>query len=193
MTKTLIIDNYDSFTFNLFQMLGELGANPVVFRNDELTVAAIRELSPSHIVISPGPGIPSDPKYFGVSLEAIHEFESTPILGVCLGHQGICYAFGGKVIRAPRVMHGKTSEIIHDKKNLFRGIDSPLIGMRYHSLIAEKKSVPRELKVTASEKRSGMVMAVEHRSRPLFGIQFHPESVGTVMGKKILKNFIATK
>lgn len=189
--KTLIIDNYDSFTFNLFQFLGELKANPIVFRNDELTLEKIRELAPTHIVISPGPGRPDDPEYFGVNTAVIREMTTTPILGVCLGHQGICHAFGAKVIRAPRVMHGKTSEIVHDKKNLFRGIKSPLVGMRYHSLIVERKSIPRELKITASEKNSKIVMAVEHISRPLFGIQFHPESIGTPSGKRILGNFLA--
>ncbi len=190
--KTLIIDNYDSFTFNLFQILGELGANPIVHRNDELSLEKIREINPTHIVISPGPGIPSDSKYFGINLEVIHEFTKIPILGVCLGHQGICYAFGGKVIKAPKIMHGKTSLISHSKKRLFKGISSPLEGMRYHSLIVERKSLPQELKITAEEKKSGIVMAVEHVSRPLFGIQFHPESVGTLAGKKIMKNFLAS-
>ncbi|MCF7846121.1 MAG: aminodeoxychorismate/anthranilate synthase component II [Candidatus Peribacteraceae bacterium] len=189
--KTLIVDNYDSFTFNLFQFLGELKANPVVFRNDELTLSKIREIQPTHIVISPGPGRPDDPDYFGVNAAVIQEMTDTPILGVCLGHQGICHAYGGKVIRAPKVMHGKTSEIIHNCKGLFRGIKSPLIGMRYHSLIAERKSIPRDFQITASEKKSNIVMAVEHRKRPLFGIQFHPESIGTPAGKKILANFLA--
>jgi len=191
LKKTLIIDNYDSFTFNLFQFLGELGANPIVFRNDELTLAKIRQIRPSHIVISPGPGRPDDPEYFGINLKIIREFATTPILGVCLGHQGICYSFGGKIVRASAVMHGKTSEIIHDKKGLFRGIQSPLVGMRYHSLIVERASIPPELKITAFEKKSKIVMAVEHISRPLFGIQFHPESIGTPTGKKILANFLA--
>lgn len=202
--KTLIIDNYDSFTFNLFQYLGELKANPIVFRNDELTLEKIRELQPTHIVISPGPGRPDDPEYFGINAAVIRELVDTPILGVCLGHQGICHAFGGRVVRASQVMHGKTSEIVHDKGfsnppkspftkgGLFRGIASPLIGMRYHSLIVERASIPREFNITATEKKSRIVMAVEHRSRPLFGIQFHPESVGTPAGKKILKNFLAT-
>lgn len=189
--KTLIIDNYDSFTFNLFQFLGELGGQPVVFRNDELSLEKIRALHPSHIVISPGPGRPDDPEYFGVNSAVIREMTTTPILGVCLGHQGICHVLGGKVVRAPQVMHGKTSEIIHDQKSLFRGIENPLIGMRYHSLIVERESLPLELKITAFEKQSKIVMAVEHVTRPLFGIQFHPESVGTPSGKKILANFLA--
>ncbi|MFH0776338.1 MAG: aminodeoxychorismate/anthranilate synthase component II [Patescibacteria group bacterium] len=189
--KTLIIDNYDSFTFNLFQYLGELGGNPVVFRNDELTLEKIRELQPSHIVISPGPGRPDDPEYFGINAAVIRELKQIPILGVCLGHQGICYVLGSRVIRAPEVMHGKTSEIVHNQKNIFRGIENPLVGMRYHSLIAERASIPVELQITAYEKNSKIVMAVEHIKRPLFGIQFHPESVGTPSGKKILANFLA--
>ncbi|MFH0833839.1 MAG: aminodeoxychorismate/anthranilate synthase component II [Patescibacteria group bacterium] len=188
--KTLIIDNYDSFTFNLFQYFGELGANPVVHRNDELTLAKIQEIAPTHIVISPGPGRPDDPEYFGINSAVIRELKTTPILGVCLGHQGICFVLGGKVIRAPQVMHGKTSEIVHDGKGLFRGIRSPLVAMRYHSLIAERKSVPSELAITAFEKNSKMVMAVQHKTRPLFGIQFHPESIGTPTGKQILQNFL---
>ena len=190
--KTLIIDNYDSFTFNLFQYIGELKGNPIVKRNDELTLAEVEKIKPTHIIISPGPGRPDDPDYFGICLEVILNLSSTiPVLGVCLGHQGICYAFGGKVVRAPKIMHGKTSLIHHDKKGLFHGIKSSLIGMRYHSLIAENKSVPRCLRVTAIEKKSGIVMAVQHVDRPLFGIQFHPESIGTPDGKKILKNFLS--
>lgn len=188
----MIIDNYDSFTFNLFQLLGELNGNPLVLRNDELTIPQIRKIAPTHIVISPGPGIPSDEKYFGINLKIIREFTTTPILGVCLGHQGICHAFGGKVICAPKVMHGKTSQISHNKKGLFRGIPSPLEGMRYHSLIVDRKNLPAELQITAEEKNSKIVMAVQHFSRPLFGIQFHPESIGTSAGKKILQNFLLT-
>jgi len=191
LKKTLIIDNYDSFTFNLFQLFGELRANPIVRRNDELTIPQIRKINPTHIVISPGPGIPSDEKYFGINLKIIREFTTTPILGVCLGHQGICYAFGGKVICAPKVMHGKTSPITHNQKGLFHGIPSPLEGMRYHSLIVDRKSIPSELRITAEEKNSKIVMAVQHSDRPLFGIQFHPESIGTSAGKQILQNFLA--
>jgi len=191
--KTLIIDNYDSFTFNLFQMLGELGANPIVRRNDELSLSEIKKLKPSHIVISPGPGVPSDAKYFGINSEVIKKLTNIPILGICLGHQGICHVLGGKVVRAPEIRHGKTSQISHDKKGLFQGISSPLEGMRYHSLIAERKSIPSELKISAEEKKSKIVMAVQHKERPLFGIQFHPESVGTPTGKKILGNFLKSK
>lgn len=192
--KTLIIDNYDSFTFNLFQYVGELGGNPLVKRNDEIDLSEIEKLNPTHIIISPGPGRPDDPEYFGVNRDVILNLAPrVPTLGVCLGHQGICHVLGGKVIRAPEIMHGKTSAIQHDGRGIFRGVKNPLTGMRYHSLIAEKKSVPRELKITATEKESGIVMAVEHRKIPLFGIQFHPESIGTPEGKKILKNFLAVK
>lgn len=189
--KTLIIDNYDSFTFNLFQFIGELKGCPVVFRNDELSLEKIRALRPSHIVISPGPGRPDDPEYFGVNSAVIREMTDTPILGVCLGHQGICHVLGGKVVRAAQVMHGKTSAISHNQKGLFRDIASPLTGMRYHSLIVERASLPPELTITACEEKSKIVMAVEHVARPLFGIQFHPESVGTPAGKKIIANFLA--
>jgi anthranilate synthase component II len=189
--RTLIIDNYDSFTFNLFQMLGELKGNPVVYRNDELDLAKIRKINPTHIVISPGPGRPDDVNYFGVNLKVIRKLNEIPILGICLGHQGICYAFGGKIIKAPKVMHGKTSKIIHKSKGLFRGIRSPLEGMRYHSLIVDHKSITQELSIVAEEKTSGIIMGVQHNTRPLFGIQFHPESIGTLSGKKILKNFLA--
>ena len=201
--KTLIIDNYDSFTFNLFQYIGELKGNPVVRRNDEISLTEIAQLAPTHIIISPGPGRPDDPDYFGVNLEVIHQLSTKiPTLGVCLGHQGICYAFGGKVIRAPQIMHGKTSQIKHDKVGLFKNLKNPLTAMRYHSLIIEKKSVPKCLKITATSPSSPpvkgglggvVVMAVQHETSPLFGIQFHPESIGTPAGKRILKNFLAVK
>lgn len=191
--KILIIDNYDSFTFNLFQLLGELRANPIIKRNDEVSLQEIREINPTHIVISPGPGIPSDSKYFGINLKIIREFTTVPILGVCLGHQGICHAFGAKVICAPKVMHGKTSQIFHNSKDLFHGIKNPLEGMRYHSLIVERKSIPPELEITAEEKRSKIVMGIKHKKFPFFGIQFHPESAGTSTGKQILKNFLFSK
>lgn len=189
--KTLIIDNYDSFTFNLYQYIGELGGNPVVLRNDAVTVDGIKRLAPTHIIISPGPGDPADPVYFGVNREVIlHLSAVIPTLGVCLGHQGICSVLGGRVIRAREVMHGKTSEITHDGTGLFAGIQSPMTVMRYHSLIAEKASIPAELRVTAMEESDDIVMAVQHRTRPLFGVQFHPESIGTPEGKKILRNFL---
>jgi len=189
--KTLLIDNYDSFTFNLYQYLGELHANPIVKRNDELTIAEIEKLKPTHIVLSPGPGRPDDVAYFGVCLEVILNLsEKIPVLGVCLGHQGIAHAFGGKVVRAPQVMHGKTSVITHTGKGIFRNLPNPIEGMRYHSLVAEEKSFPAMLEITAREKESGLIMGLQHRSRKLFGIQFHPESIGTPQGKKILENFL---
>lgn len=189
--KTLLIDNYDSFTFNLYQYLGELQANPIVKRNDELTIAEIEKMQPTHIVLSPGPGRPDDVAYFGVCLEVILNLsEKIPVLGVCLGHQGIAHAFGGKVIRAPQVMHGKTSVITHTGKGIFRNLPNPIECMRYHSLVAEEKSFPPMLEITAREKESGLIMGLQHRSRKLFGIQFHPESIGTPMGKKILENFL---
>jgi anthranilate synthase component 2 len=190
---TLIIDNYDSFTFNLYQYLGELKANPVVCRNDKITLEEIKKLKPTHIVISPGPGRPDDPDYFGVCLSAIRELgTTTPLLGVCLGHQGIVYAFGGKVVPAPQIMHGKTSLIYHDGKNLFRGIRNPCEGMRYHSLVGAKAPWPKDLKITARTK-DGVIMALQHKKYPIYGIQFHPESVGTPEGKRILKNFLNVK
>jgi anthranilate synthase/aminodeoxychorismate synthase-like glutamine amidotransferase len=192
--KTLIIDNYDSFTYNLYQYIGELGGNPVVKRNDAVTVAGIRELAPTHIIISPGPGDPADPAYFGVNREVILELsKSIPTLGVCLGHQGICFVLGGRVVRAEEIMHGKTSEITHDGTGLFAGIASPMTVMRYHSLITEKASIPAELRITALEKKSDIVMAVAHKTRPLYGVQFHPESIGTPAGKKLLSNFLNLK
>ncbi|MDD3066578.1 MAG: aminodeoxychorismate/anthranilate synthase component II [Candidatus Gracilibacteria bacterium] len=189
--KTLLIDNYDSFTFNLYQYLGELHANPIVKRNDELTIAEIEKMKPTHIVLSPGPGRPDDVAYFGVCLEVILNLsEKIPVLGVCLGHQGIAHAFGGKVIRAPQVMHGKTSVITHTGKGIFRNLPNPIEGMRYHSLVAEEKSFPAMLEITAREKESGLIMGLQHRNRKLFGIQFHPESIGTPNGKQILTNFL---
>jgi anthranilate synthase/aminodeoxychorismate synthase-like glutamine amidotransferase len=185
-TMILVIDNYDSFTYNLVQYVGELGITLKVHRNDAVTVEEIREMSPSHIIISPGPGTPSDG---GISLDVIREFHQTiPILGVCLGHQCIGAAFGGIVDRAPRLMHGKTSPIYHYGKRLFDGIPSPFEATRYHSLIVHEP-VPDCLKVTAFTSE-GEIMALKHKSAPLVGVQFHPESILTEHGKDILKNFV---
>ncbi len=182
----LVIDNYDSFTYNLVQYLGELGAAVAVYRNDALTLDEIRALAPERIVISPGPGRPEDG---GISLAVIREFYRTvPILGVCLGHQCIGAAFGGRVERAPRLMHGKTSAIYHYGRGLFVGIPSPFTATRYHSLIVQEP-LPECLQVTAFT-AEGEVMALQHRNAPLFGVQFHPESVLTEHGKTILSNFI---
>ncbi len=182
----LVIDNYDSFTFNLVQYLGALGAEPRVFRNDQVTLDEIRRLAPSHIVISPGPGDPTDG---GISNAVVCEFyRDIAILGVCLGHQCIGYAFGGVVTRAPRLMHGKTSMIYHDGRGLYEGIPNPFEAGRYHSLIV-KEPLPDELQVTAFTKE-GEVMGLRHKKFPLEGVQFHPESILTKHGQEILKNFL---
>jgi anthranilate synthase component II len=182
----LVIDNYDSFTYNLVQLMGELGAELCVLRNDQTTLAEVRGMNPSHIVISPGPGNPDDG---GISLEIIKELgASTPILGVCLGHQCIGQAYGGVVTRAPRLMHGKTSMIYHKGDALFVGVPSPFEATRYHSLIVQEPLAPG-LVVTAFTEQ-GEVMALRHREHPVMGVQFHPESILTTHGNKILKNFL---
>lgn len=182
----LVIDNYDSFTYNLVQYLGELGATLRVFRNDQITLAEIRALNPSRIVISPGPGEPTEA---GVSNEAIRALHQTiPILGVCLGHQCMSYVFGGTVSRAPRLMHGKTSRIFHRGRGLFEGLPNPFEAGRYHSLIVQEP-LPEPLAVTAFTDQ-GEVMGLQHKTAPLYGVQFHPESVLTPHGKQLLKNFL---
>jgi anthranilate synthase/aminodeoxychorismate synthase-like glutamine amidotransferase len=182
----LVIDNYDSFTYNLVQYLGELGAEMRVYRNDTLTVENVRQMAPSHIVISPGPGTPDDG---GISLDVIHGFyRTTPILGVCLGHQCIGAAFGGRVDRAPRLMHGKTSPIYHFGGELFTGVPSPFTATRYHSLMVHEP-LPDCLRVTAFT-TEGEIMGLKHKERPTIGVQFHPESILTEYGKKILGNFL---
>lgn len=186
----LILDNYDSFTYNLVQYFGELKAAMKVFRNDAISLAKIRKLRPSRIVISPGPGRPEDA---GISVEIIRELGGKiPILGVCLGHQAIGYAFGGKIVHAKHLMHGKTSLIRHDRGGLFKGVQNPFEATRYHSLVIERQSLPPCLEVTAWTKdRDHEIMAVRHRQFPLWGVQFHPESVLTTVGKDILKNFLS--
>ncbi len=182
-----MIDNYDSFTYNLVQYLGEMGEELKVFRNDEITVAKIRRLKPKRIVISPGPGSPKDA---GVSKEVIRQFGSKiPVLGVCLGHQCIGEVFGGKVVRADRLMHGKTSLIHHNGKGIYKNIDNPFIATRYHSLIVERKSLPKELEITA-ETREKEIMGLQHKKLPIYGVQFHPESILTQCGKELLRNFL---
>ncbi len=182
----VVIDNYDSFTYNLVQYLGELGAEPRVFRNDRVTLDELRALDPTHIVISPGPG---DPTEGGISNAAICEFyRKVPVLGVCLGHQCIGHVFGGVVTRAPRLMHGKTSRIFHKGGHLYEGLPSPFEAGRYHSLIV-KEPLPPELQVTAFTD-TGEVMGLQHKEFPLFGVQFHPESVLTPYGKQLLRNFL---
>ncbi|MGZ3439072.1 MAG: anthranilate synthase component II [Polyangia bacterium] len=183
----LLIDNYDSFTYNLAQYLGELGAEVRVERNDAVTVDEVAKLAPRRIVISPGPCTPNEA---GISLELIARLAGKiPILGVCLGHQAIGQAFGGKVVRAPRVMHGKTSPIEHEGSGLFRGIPSPMQATRYHSLVVEPASLPESLAVTART-AEGEIMALAHRTLPVWGVQFHPESILTVDGKRLLQNFL---
>lgn len=183
-----VLDNYDSFTYNLVQYLGELGAEVKVARNDQITVKEIEALHPERIVISPGPCTPQEA---GISVELIRRFTGkAPILGVCLGHQAIGAAFGGKIIRAPHLMHGKTSAIAHDACGVFRGIESPFKATRYHSLIVEESSCPRELEISARVEEGGVIMGLRHRKYPIEGVQFHPESVLTEHGRQILKNFL---
>jgi anthranilate synthase/aminodeoxychorismate synthase-like glutamine amidotransferase len=186
----LVIDNYDSFTYNLVQYLGELGENPVVRRNDAITVEEIGEMRPSAIVLSPGPCTPSEA---GVTVPVVKRWGSTiPILGVCLGHQAIGEAYGGVVIRAERVMHGKTSRITHSGTGLFEGLPDPLEVMRYHSLIVERKTLPPELEILAvTGDTPDEIQAVRHVSHPVWGVQFHPESILTQQGKRILENFLS--
>ena len=188
----LVIDNYDSFTFNLVQYLGELGVDPVVRRNDEITVDEMEEMGPDAIVISPGPCTPAEA---GVSVETIRRMgESTPILGVCLGHQSIGAAYGGKIVRARRLMHGKTSPINHDESGIFAGIPSPFRVARYHSLVIEPESLPDELEVVATTDEPGFedeIQAVRHRDLPVWGVQFHPESVASEHGRTLLRNFLS--
>lgn len=184
----LVIDNYDSFTYNLVQYFGELGAEVVVRRNDEITLDGIAALAPERICVSPGPCTPNEA---GISCEVIRTFgPRLPLLGVCLGHQAIGQVFGGNVVRAPRLMHGKTSMIEHDGKGLFTGLDNPFEATRYHSLIIDPPSVPAGLEVCAwtAEKE---IMGVRHREHPIHGVQFHPESILTVQGKQLLANFLA--
>jgi anthranilate synthase/aminodeoxychorismate synthase-like glutamine amidotransferase len=183
----LVIDNYDSFTYNLVQYLGELGAEVQVFRNDAISVDEMRRLKPERLLISPGPGVPDGA---GVTLDAIRSFAGKiPILGVCLGHQAIGQAFGGAVVRAPYLMHGKTSEICHDSATIFQGLPYRFKATRYHSLIVEKDGLPDELEVSATTP-DGVVMGLRHRRFPVEGVQFHPESVMTEHGKTLLKNFL---
>lgn len=184
----LVIDNYDSFTYNLFQYLGELGADLRVYRNDRITLEEIEKMNPRGLVISPGPGRPEDA---GISMAAIEYFapKKMPILGVCLGHQSIGQVFGGKVIGADRIMHGKTSLIRHTGAPLFNGVEDPFEATRYHSLLVERKSFPEALKITA-ETAEGEIMGLQHKEFPTHGVQFHPESILTSAGKRILNNFL---
>jgi len=192
--KVLVIDNYDSFVYNLVQYIGELGGDPIVYRNDQITLQQAMELEPQRIVISPGPGTPEDPHYFGVCSAVLREMScKIPTLGVCLGNQGIISVFGGKVVRANKLMHGKTSIIKHDGKGLFKDIKNPFKATRYHSLVGEKTSIPSCIEVSAHSADDGEIMAVRHRTYPITGVQFHPESILCEDGKKIIKNFLEGK
>ncbi|HEU0004387.1 MAG TPA: aminodeoxychorismate/anthranilate synthase component II [Terriglobia bacterium] len=183
----LVIDNYDSFTYNLVQYLGELGQKVEVHRNDKIDVATIEKMNPDRIVISPGPG---NPDQAGITLKLLKAFEGKkPILGVCLGHQAIGQAFGGKVVAAPYLMHGKTSEICHDNRTIFEGLPYRFQATRYHSLMVERKSLPKCLEISATS-TDGLIMGLRHKEHPIEGVQFHPESILTGQGKKLLENFL---
>ena len=184
----LVIDNFDSFTYNLVQYLGELGARPVVYRNDAITLGEIEALNPSHVVISPGPGRPEDA---GISGQVIEAFGARiPVLGVCLGHQAIGQVFGGRVVRAPRPIHGKTSMVEHDGKGLFAGLRHAFAAARYHSLAVSEEDWPATLEIAARAVDDRVVMALRHRTRPIHGVQFHPESILTDDGRHLLRNFL---
>ena len=183
----LLIDNYDSFTYNLYQLLAELGADVLVRRNDEITLAEAEALAPSHLVISPGPCTPAEARISNTLIERLGP--RTPTLGVCLGHQCLGHVFGGAVVRAPHPVHGKVSEISHDGAGLFRGLPNPFAATRYHSLIVERSTLPRDLGVTA-ETSDGLVMGLRHRRFPIAGVQFHPESILTSVGRELLRNFL---
>ncbi|HEX9262536.1 MAG TPA: aminodeoxychorismate/anthranilate synthase component II [Candidatus Bathyarchaeia archaeon] len=189
--KILVIDNYDSFVYNLVQYMGELGAETMVFRNDQITLKQVKALKPDRMVLSPGPGSPEDERHFGVCKEILQQASNEiPTLGVCLGHQGIISTFGGKVVPAKRLMHGKTSLIRHDGKGIFNSVRNPFRATRYHSLAGERKSIPQCLTVTAEAVDDGEIMAVRHVKYPIQGVQFHPESILCEDGKLILKNFL---
>ncbi len=189
--RVLVIDNYDSFVYNLVQYIGELGPEVFVYRNNQVTLQETRDLKPDRIVISPGPGNPEDERDFGISRAILQKISiQVPTLGVCLGHQGIISAYGGKVTLAKRLMHGKSSSIKHDGKGVFKGVQDPFTAMRYHSLAAERDSIPDCLEVTAVTTDDGEVMGVRHKKYPIEGVQFHPESILCEYGKLIIKNFL---
>ena len=188
VARVLVIDNYDSFVYNLVQYLGELGPDPVVHRNDEITIDEARTLRPDGVLLSPGPGRPEDA---GILCSAIEAFAGVvPVFGVCLGHQAIGHVYGGKVIAAPELVHGKTSEISHRDTGVFEGLENPLVATRYHSLIVEESSLPSSLEVTARTS-DGMIMGLRHREHDVEGVQFHPESILTTAGHRMLRNFLS--
>lgn len=189
--RVLIIDNYDSFVYNLAQYVGETADHVLVRRNDELTVDGAREIQPDRIIISPGPGTPSDARYFGHCTAILQTLSrEVPTLGVCLGHQGIVHAFGGKIVGARRIRHGKTSPVRHDGRGVFRGITSPFEATRYHSLVAERQSLPEVLQVSAESLDDHEIMGVRHKQLPIEGVQFHPESILTAPGRNLVANFL---
>jgi len=189
--RILVIDNYDSFVYNLVQYVGELGAEPSVYRNDEITLERAMKIHPDGIIISPGPGTPEDTRYFGVCTEILQTMSpKIPTLGVCLGHQGIISTFGGKIIHAKRLMHGKTSLIRHDGKRLFKGVENPFKATRYHSLVGDRETIPSCLEITAESIEDGEIMGVRHVEYLIEGVQFHPESILTTHGKRIIRNFL---
>jgi len=188
--NVLVIDNYDSFVYNLYQSIGELGATPIVYRNDAIRVKEVRELAPDAIILSPGPGHPTNARDFGVCGDILREVSGTiPTLGVCLGHQGIATAYGGRVGHAARILHGKTSVVRHDGRTIFDGLPNPIVAGRYHSLAIDRDSLPDRLEVSATAE-DGEIMAVRHREFPIEGVQFHPESILTPDGPAILRNFL---
>jgi len=189
--KVMVIDNYDSFVYNLVQYIAELGGETVVYRNDRITSRQAIKLKPDRIVISPGPGTPEIARYFGVCSAILRHLScKISTLGVCLGHQGIIHTFGGRIVRAKRLMHGKTSLIKHDGEGIFKGVKNPLKATRYHSLVGDRKLLPTCLKVTAESLDDGEIMGVRHLAYPIEGVQFHPESILTEDGKLLMKNFL---
>jgi anthranilate synthase component 2 len=189
--KVLVIDNYDSFVYNLVQYIGEQGGDPIVFRNDQISLEKALEIKPERIVISPGPGDPQNPRYFGVCSKILKKMsKEIPTLGVCLGHQGIISTYGGQVVRAGKVVHGKPSPIKHDGRVLYKGVENPLEATRYHSLVGNKDTMPQCLEVTAIALDDGEIMGVRHKDYPIEGVQFHPESILTTPGKRIIANFM---
>ena len=184
----LVLDNYDSFTYNLVHYIGDSGEEVLVVRNDEVTIEQIQDLNPKKIVISPGPCTPNEA---GISIDLIKS-STVPLLGVCLGHQAIGAAFGGNIVKAPEIFHGKLSKVRHNQENIFNGIDSPYSVVRYHSLIIEKDTLPNELEITGVlEENPEIIMSVKHKQRPIYGVQFHPESIETKFGMELIRNFLA--
>ncbi|MCL2172394.1 MAG: aminodeoxychorismate/anthranilate synthase component II [Candidatus Bathyarchaeota archaeon] len=189
--KVLVIDNYDSFVYNLVQYIGEMGAEIIVYRNNQTNIQNITELKPDRIVLSPGPGTPENEKYFGICKAILQTLShNIPTLGVCLGHQGIIHTYGGKVVHAKKLMHGKTCDIKHDCKNLFTDVPNPFLATRYHSLAGERVSLPACLQITAEAIDDREIMGIRHVKYPIYGVQFHPESILCQVGKKIICNFI---